>query len=209
MMRGQFFAHGQLRLYLLSLLQEGPRHGYDIIRALTDRFGGMYRPSPGTIYPRLAALEEEGLVEREENGRKTIYKITPAGLTELKDRQQDLATLEQDIAESVRERADSARTDVHDSMSGLRADLAAAAGRARAEARMHQGTYGTSETDKTELALQRARLKRAEATIDRFRGMLRAELREQAAKGRLTELTVETVQTVIDQAGKSVRDTLS
>ena len=52
------FSHGRLRLYLLKLLEESPRHGYDIIRLLEDRFLGLYAPSPGTIYPRLARLEE-------------------------------------------------------------------------------------------------------------------------------------------------------
>ena len=46
------FAHGQLRLYLLALLEQRPMHGYEVITALSDRFGGTYRPSAGTIYPR-------------------------------------------------------------------------------------------------------------------------------------------------------------
>lgn len=50
------FAHGAMRLYLLHLLKEGPKHGYDIIQALTDRFGGTYSPSAGSVYPRLAKL---------------------------------------------------------------------------------------------------------------------------------------------------------
>jgi len=48
------FRHGRLRLYLLKLLDESPRHGYEVIRLLQDRFMGVYAPSPGTIYPRLA-----------------------------------------------------------------------------------------------------------------------------------------------------------
>ena len=63
------FAHGQMRLYLLALLNEGPRHGYEIIQSLEERFNGLYSPSAGTVYPRLAKLEEEGLVERTEDGR--------------------------------------------------------------------------------------------------------------------------------------------
>jgi len=60
------FRHGRLRLYLLKLLDESPRHGYEVIRLLQDRFLGVYAPSPGTIYPRLARLEEDGLVTHEE-----------------------------------------------------------------------------------------------------------------------------------------------
>ena len=77
------FAHGHLRLYLLSLLAERSMHGYELIQALSDRFGGTYVPSAGTIYPRLAKLEEEGLVTKEADGRKTVYAITDAGRAEL------------------------------------------------------------------------------------------------------------------------------
>ena len=70
------FAHGHLRLYLLSLLAVQPMHGYDLIQALSDRFGGTYVPSAGTIYPRLAKLEEDGLVTKQADGRKTVYAIT-------------------------------------------------------------------------------------------------------------------------------------
>ena len=80
------FSHGDLRLYLLNLLDEGPRHGYDIMQALADRTGGTYTPSAGTIYPRLAKLEEEGLVSKTVDGRKTVYAITAAGHAEVEAR---------------------------------------------------------------------------------------------------------------------------
>ena len=70
------FGHGHLRLYLLFVLDERPMHGYEIIQALSDRFGGTYVPSAGTIYPRLAKLEAEGLVTKQSDGRKTVYAIT-------------------------------------------------------------------------------------------------------------------------------------
>ena len=79
------FAHGHLRLYLLSLLDERPQHGYELIQGLGDRFGGTYVPSAGTIYPRLAKLQEEGLVTKESDGRRTVYAITDAGRAELAD----------------------------------------------------------------------------------------------------------------------------
>jgi DNA-binding PadR family transcriptional regulator len=72
------FSHGDLRLYLLNLLDESPRHGYDLMQALSDRTGGTYTPSAGTIYPRLSKLEEEGLVTKTVDGRKTVYAITEA-----------------------------------------------------------------------------------------------------------------------------------
>lgn len=128
------FAHGQLRLYLLALLEEGPRHGYEIIRALEDRFNGLYSPSAGTVYPRLAKLEEEGLVERSEEGRKATYRITDAGRAEVQARQLDLADLQQDLDHSVRELAQQVRSRVHGSATDLRAELKAAAKEARANA---------------------------------------------------------------------------
>lgn len=128
------FAHGQLRLYLLSLLEDGPRHGYELITALSDRFGGLYRPSAGTVYPRLARLQEDGLVARTQEGRTATYALTERGRQELRDRRADLVALEHDVARSVRELAAQVRTDVVGSMAGLRAELAAAAQQARAAA---------------------------------------------------------------------------
>ena len=88
------FSHGDLRLYLLSLLDEAPRHGYDLMQALSDRTGGTYTPSAGTIYPRLSKLEEEGLVTKTVDGRKTVYEITDAGRAEVASRSGDLAGIE-------------------------------------------------------------------------------------------------------------------
>ena len=60
---GRFFGHGDLRFVLLAMLEEQARHGYDLIKALEERTGGAYRPSPGVVYPTLALLEDEGLRE--------------------------------------------------------------------------------------------------------------------------------------------------
>ncbi len=108
------FRHGRLRLYLLRLLDEEPRHGYEVIRLLRDRFMGVYAPSPGTIYPRLARLEDEGLVTHdEENGRK-VYRITEAGREELRSRGAELDELEEELSgvrsQRARSPASSART---------------------------------------------------------------------------------------------------
>jgi DNA-binding PadR family transcriptional regulator len=128
------FAHGQLRLYLLALLNEGPRHGYEVIRALEERFNGLYSPSAGTVYPRLAKLEEEGLVERSDEGRKAMYFITERGRAEVRDRALDLADLQQDLDHSVRELANEVRQRVHGSATDLREELREAAKQARATA---------------------------------------------------------------------------
>jgi DNA-binding PadR family transcriptional regulator len=125
------FAHGQLRLYLLALLEEGPRHGYEVIQDLEQRFNGLYSPSAGTVYPRLAKLEEEGLVERTDEGRKAIYRITEAGRAEVASRRDDLSNLEADLDLSVRELAEQVRSRVRGQTSDLRAELRAAAQEAR------------------------------------------------------------------------------
>ena len=117
------FAHGQLRLYLLALLNEGPRHGYEVIQDLEQRFNGLYTPSAGTVYPRLAKLEEEGLVERSDEGRKAVYRITPAGRAEVAARAHDLAALESDLDHSVRELAEQVRSRVSTQSSDLRRPL--------------------------------------------------------------------------------------
>jgi DNA-binding PadR family transcriptional regulator len=95
------FSHGRLRLYLLKLLEESPRHGYEVIRLLEDRFMGLYAPSPGTIYPRLQRLEAEGLVTQTKEGGRKVYQITDAGRAELAERHEELDELEAEIAGSV------------------------------------------------------------------------------------------------------------
>jgi DNA-binding PadR family transcriptional regulator len=117
------FRHGGLRLYLLKLLDEEPRHGYDVIRLLQDRFMGVYSPSPGTIYPRLARLEEEGLVTHEVIDGKKVYKITDAGRAELNRRGDDLADLEDELAASVRDIAREISRDVRETVRYMRDEL--------------------------------------------------------------------------------------
>ena len=77
---GRAFDYGELRLLILAMIAEQPRHGYELIRVIEDRVGGSYSPSPGVIYPTLAWLEDMGYaaVEAEGGGRKS-YRITPEG----------------------------------------------------------------------------------------------------------------------------------
>ncbi len=123
----QVFRHGRLRLYLLKLLAESPRHGYDVIRDLEDRFMGLYAPSAGTVYPRLARLEAEGLVEHSKQAGRKVFQITEAGRSELAARRADVDDIEADIAGSVHDLAQEIRADVHGSVKDLRAELRAAA----------------------------------------------------------------------------------
>ncbi|MET9360619.1 helix-turn-helix transcriptional regulator [Streptomyces sp. NPDC006632] len=134
------FAHGRLRLYLLKLLDEAPRHGYEVIRLLEERFQGLYAPSAGTVYPRLAKLEAEGLVTHTTEGGRKVYSITDAGRAELAGRGGELADLELEIRESVSELAAEIRDDVRGAAGSLRDDMR----RAAREARTGQGPAGAA-----------------------------------------------------------------
>jgi DNA-binding PadR family transcriptional regulator len=117
------FRHGSLRLYLLRLLDEEPRHGYEVIRLLRDRFMGVYSPSPGTIYPRLARLEEEGLVTHDEVDGRKVYRITEAGREELRSRSDELDELEEELSASVSDIVREVREDVRQTVRSLREEL--------------------------------------------------------------------------------------
>ncbi|MEU5938850.1 PadR family transcriptional regulator [Micromonospora sp. NPDC047548] len=128
------FSHGRLRLYLLKLLDDGPKHGYELIRLLEDRFLGLYAPSAGTIYPRLQRLEVEGLVTHTAAGGRKVYEITEAGRGELGQRADELATLEADITTSVQDLsalAGEIQTEVRGSVRDLKRELREAARQTR------------------------------------------------------------------------------
>ena len=167
------FAHGHLRLYLLSILAEQPMHGYELIQALGNRFGGTYIPSAGTIYPRLGKLEEEGLVSKSTDGRKTVYEITSAGRDELETRRGELDGIENDVTDSVRRLANEVRTSVNDAMKTLRADLASAARDARQDSR-ESGRTVHADAQRVQIDTQ---LREAELVITEFRHQLRGDLR--------------------------------
>jgi len=77
---GRVFEHGDLRYVLLHLIAERPCHGYELIKAIEERLGGMYSPSPGVVYPTLTLLEELGYLRPETaEGTRKLYSITEAG----------------------------------------------------------------------------------------------------------------------------------
>jgi DNA-binding PadR family transcriptional regulator len=129
------FSHGMLRLYLLKLLDESPRHGYDVIRLLEDRFMGLYAPSPGTIYPRLQRLEAEGLVTQSQEGGRKVYRITEAGREELRRRHDELDELETEIRSSVHGLAREIREEVRGTVRDLKQELKQAAREIRRQQR--------------------------------------------------------------------------
>jgi DNA-binding PadR family transcriptional regulator len=82
---GRRLASGDLQLVLLALLADRPSHGYELIKALEERSGGFYSPSPGMIYPALTWLEEVGYADVAAEGAKKLYSITDAGRDYLRD----------------------------------------------------------------------------------------------------------------------------
>jgi len=201
------FAHGHLRLYLLSLLADAPMHGYEVIQALEERFGGTYVPSAGTIYPRLAKLEEEGLVTKAADGRKTVYEITEAGRAELAARAGELDGIEDGVTDSVRRLADEVRTSVNSAMKTLRADLASAARDARTEAKDAGRTIRADA--KTVQVDSRSQLNNAEIAINDFRLQLRTELRKKVVRGQLSDETVAVLTSGLDDLRARVTATLA
>jgi DNA-binding PadR family transcriptional regulator len=195
------FAHGQLRLYLLALLNEGPRHGYEVIRDLEERFNGLYSPSAGTVYPRLAKLEEEGLVERTEDGRKATYLITDAGRREVAARQLDLADLQQDLDHSVRELAQQVRQRVHGSSEDLRAELKEAAKQARANATPAGTSYERQwpNTSRRGGGDEATSTRDIEAAINAFRFEVRDAIRrvaDDSARQEILDILSEAAQRI-------------
>ncbi|MWV60154.1 PadR family transcriptional regulator [Rathayibacter sp. VKM Ac-2754] len=215
------FAHGRLRLYLLSLLAESPKHGYELIQALSERFGGTYSPSAGTVYPRLAKLEEEGLVTKEADGRKTVYSITDEGRAELSNRATDLGDIEDELTDSVRRLADEVRLGVAEAMKSLRADLASAARDARGPSEQRTPEHSTEEPRPRDAetpqetapaadarTASRLALRDAEVLLTEFRDELRAELRTAVSRGGVTAESVSALRSALEQARTAVRSTL-
>jgi DNA-binding PadR family transcriptional regulator len=93
-MSSRYFGHGELPLVLLALLAQQPRHGYDLMGELARLFGPAYRPSPGSIYPAVEALEAEQLIAGKAAGGRTTYSATLAGRDALATRSRALAAIE-------------------------------------------------------------------------------------------------------------------
>jgi DNA-binding PadR family transcriptional regulator len=145
----RFFGRGDLKIVILELLKDQPRHGYDIIRALEDRARGFYRPSPGSVYPTLQLLEDLGYVTASQSEGKKVYSITDAGRAYL--------TEQESTADDIRSRIASgwdaaSRPEVGELMRELQA-LARALFR-----QASRGAFGDPE-----------RLKRLRAIVERAR----------------------------------------
>lgn len=86
----RMFDRGALRYFVLDLVAEEPRHGYDVIKVIEERCGGFYSPSPGTVYPTLQLLEEQGLVAIKPEDGKKIYQITSEGSAFLEEHREQV-----------------------------------------------------------------------------------------------------------------------
>lgn len=132
--RRRVFDSGELRLVLLRLIADAPRHGYDLIRAIEERTGGAYVPSPGVIYPTITMLQDMGHIdEHKAEGARKAFAISEEGRAHLAERRDEadalLARLDQ-LGEIAR------KTDggpVRRAMQNLRVVLQARIGEAGAE----------------------------------------------------------------------------
>jgi DNA-binding PadR family transcriptional regulator len=105
---GRLLRDGDLRLVALALLEEAPRHGYDIIKALEERSGGFYSPSPGVVYPTLTYLEDVGYTTSAADGNKKVYTIADPGRAHLEENREQVATILEEI-ERFGQRMESAK----------------------------------------------------------------------------------------------------
>lgn len=145
---GRFFAHGDLRLVILHLIAEKPRHGYEVIKAVEERVAGAYTPSPGVIYPTLTWLEELGYVTvRPEEGGKKSYEITEAGRTFLDANRPAVDTLLERMAEAGRTHGGGPAPQIMRAMENLRTAL---------RLRMTRGPLGEEQIQAVAAALDAA-----------------------------------------------------
>jgi DNA-binding PadR family transcriptional regulator len=146
---GRVFASGDLRLVLLALVAERPRHGYELIKDIEELFGGAYAPSPGSVYPSLTFLEEIGQVSAAASeGSKKLYTITKEGLVYLADNK--------NLVDAVRMRMGM----IARSMAGQRTPEAIIHGMDTLRTAIHVHIHGwtSEEVDRVRRILERAAL---------------------------------------------------
>lgn len=98
--RRRMFEQGELRLVLLKLIADEPRHGYDLIRAIEELTGGRYAPSPGVVYPTLTLLQDMGLIEEATGeGARKPFQVTEEGRAHLAERGEEIDRLFERLAE--------------------------------------------------------------------------------------------------------------
>ena len=153
---GRMFEQGDLKLVILRLLDEKPRHGYEIIKDLEERSGGRYAPSPGTVYPTLTMLEEMGYARSVDEGGRKVYSITDEGRAYLKEHQVTVDDVFERLSELGASIFGDAVRPAHEAMADV--------GRAYWRATMRQRATPETITKVTEI------LRRAAAELDGLAG---------------------------------------
>lgn len=117
----RMFDSGELRLVLLKLIADEPRHGYDLIRQVEELTGGAYAPSPGVVYPTLTLLDDMGLIEaRQAEGAKKLFAVTDTGTAHLAENAEQVDALLARLADVGAERARTDSASVRRAMGNLR-----------------------------------------------------------------------------------------
>ncbi len=117
----RMFDSGELRLVLLKLIADEPRHGYDLIRQVEELTGGAYAPSPGVVYPTLTLLDDMGLIEaRQAEGAKKLFAVTDTGTAHLAENAEQVEALMARLADVGAERARTDSASVRRAMGNLR-----------------------------------------------------------------------------------------
>ena len=151
---GRLFAHGDLHLVVLHLIAEKPRHGYELIKAIEAMAGGGYTPSPGTIYPALTMLEDQGHAAAEAgDGNRRLYRITPEGEAYLAANRGAVAMLLERMAAAGAARPEGAVPPIRRAVENLKLAL---------RLRLERGPL-----DEAQVAAVAAALDRAAAEIER------------------------------------------
>ena len=117
--RRQWFESGDMKYVILKLLREKPRHGYEIMKELEEQSHGCYSPSPGTVYPTLQWLEDEGLVRSREAEGKKVYEISDAGRKFLDEHKDVVEGIFDRVAETVEEALGGSMADINQGVARL------------------------------------------------------------------------------------------
>lgn len=144
---GRVFGPGDLRLLLLSLVEEKPRHGYELIKDLELKFGGAYAPSPGSVYPTLTLLEELGQVRATTSeGTKRLFEITAEGRRHLRENEAILNSAKKRMEMAARAASgDMPPRELHHAMHTLKAALM-----------FHRGGWSEAETERVKNIIESA-----------------------------------------------------
>jgi DNA-binding PadR family transcriptional regulator len=145
---GRFFDHGDLRYVLLGLIAEQPRHGYELIKAIEEKFGGLYSPSPGVVYPTLTLLEELGYIRPQgDDGTRKQFAVTQEGSEFLDANRAVVDQIFARMAEVTRRYGGGPAPEIRRAMQNLEAALAIRLGR---------GPLGAEEVRAVTVILDRA-----------------------------------------------------